>query len=493
MPSNRPSLLKKTAWLLLILALFAVAAKIACDTMAPSEQKTATDASEDDAIHLLPLEAARALIASGADLNREDATGDTPLVRALEIKGNIEAVRLLVEAGADVNQPSGENKNQPLAYAVFREQPMEVISYLLGKGADPNSAVRDGMISALTYAAGQKGGQSVMRALLEAGARATPIHPEKEMAPIFWAINNDIPENIRILVAAGVDPNAPASIGGDPDATMDPPIYQAIFCDSAAALKTLLELGADPNQEATSIMRTTINSPLWLAGFSIGSDSPKIIEQLMLAGADSSKKRQGISLLWTLTSMLPACPEKSRSIAAMLKTGADPDIRNEENGVTPLMIAALLSDSTETVDAFLAAKADVNIADNNGGTALMRAAKNYAHPQIVRRLLDAGADIGMRNSEGETALIIACDKTHEKIPTPEELGEELFFDDEDPGFFKKISDALKTMDADAQKEGRKAVIEALLKAGADPDIKNAKGVSARDLVKNEPEIAALLK
>ena len=47
-------------------------------------------------------EIALALISAGADVNKKNSDGQTPLMMA-SIEGNIEIVKALIEAGADVN------------------------------------------------------------------------------------------------------------------------------------------------------------------------------------------------------------------------------------------------------------------------------------------------------------------------------------------------------------------------------------------------------
>ncbi len=58
----------------------------------------------------------KALIAKGADPNKTDCQGRTPLHYAVDRKANRESLELLIEAGADVNKADNEGKT-PLHYA----------------------------------------------------------------------------------------------------------------------------------------------------------------------------------------------------------------------------------------------------------------------------------------------------------------------------------------------------------------------------------------
>lgn len=68
----------------------------------------------------------------GADPNRPDPTGKTPLINAVE-SGNRVMARMLIGIGADVNRPDKEGK-RPLQYAQTGAVP-EIVSLLTRNGA----------------------------------------------------------------------------------------------------------------------------------------------------------------------------------------------------------------------------------------------------------------------------------------------------------------------------------------------------------------------
>lgn len=78
--------------------------------------------------------------------------------------------------------------------------------------------------------------------------------------------------------------------------------------------------------------------------------------------------------------------------AALVRLGADVDVRHREDADTPLIRAARMG-SVELVQVFLAAKADVHAATTEGATALSEAVRG-GHEEVVALLRTAGADAG---------------------------------------------------------------------------------------------------
>ena len=121
------------------------------------------------------LEALKAQIAKGANLNQADRFGYTPLVCALEANG-MEAFKLLLDAGADANVKDGTGA-PPLVAAASRGQ-LQMVQLLLAKGADVKATDRQDATA--LHAAVRTSQQPVVEALVEAGADVNALDKRRQ-------------------------------------------------------------------------------------------------------------------------------------------------------------------------------------------------------------------------------------------------------------------------------------------------------------------------
>ena len=77
----------------------------------------------------------RALVTKGADMNKAENDGRTPLYIASQ-KGHVEVVRALLDRGADINQ--AENEGGTPLFMASQNGHVEVVRVLLDRGADIN-------------------------------------------------------------------------------------------------------------------------------------------------------------------------------------------------------------------------------------------------------------------------------------------------------------------------------------------------------------------
>ena len=103
-----------------------------------------------------------ALISAGADVNKKNSDGQTPLIMA-SIEGNIEIVRALIEAGADVNVMEKDSKFTAV-YLASCYGHTEVVKMLIKAGA--NIHITSTMGNTPLQIASLKGHVDVIRELL---------------------------------------------------------------------------------------------------------------------------------------------------------------------------------------------------------------------------------------------------------------------------------------------------------------------------------------
>jgi uncharacterized protein len=99
--------------------------------------------------------------------------------------------------------------------------------------------------------------------------------------PLIWAARSGSVDAINVLLDSGADVNLPGSTGDDWDAT---PLQHAILQRQPAAVRLLLERGADPNRGAGGSL-----TPLFLAA---GDTDPASLTLLLAHGADPSVENE---------------------------------------------------------------------------------------------------------------------------------------------------------------------------------------------------------
>jgi ankyrin repeat protein len=115
---------------------------------------------------------------------------------------------------------------------------------------------------------------AALRQLLNDGEKAD--EGGDSWTALIWASRSGSIDAITILLDSGVDVNLPGPTGDDWDAT---PLQHAILARQPAAVRLLLDRGADPNRGAGPGSPT----PLHLAA---GDTDPAILELLLAHGAD---------------------------------------------------------------------------------------------------------------------------------------------------------------------------------------------------------------
>jgi ankyrin repeat protein len=181
------------------------------------------------------LEAIRLLLSAGADLEAQDALGDSPLNHAVDRYGNAESIRWLVKAGANLNSRDHQGYT-PLNKAITADSLDEnAVLFLIQSGADVNVKDQDG--NAPLHYASENGNLKIATALVKAGADIEAANGN-DNTPLLLAIQHLKPDLVRLLVSSGAAVNGRGALN-----------YAAYDPGNGEMLKTLLEAGAKVNEK----------------------------------------------------------------------------------------------------------------------------------------------------------------------------------------------------------------------------------------------------
>lgn len=185
--------------------------------------------------------AAKALIASGANVNQEDDfTNLTPLLLSVE-KNKVDMVKSLIKAGADVNKKYQGSGYTPLMMA-FNSHNNEMAKLLLNAGADVNIKADDGA-TAIILAAGNS--RELFDVILSKGAdmnvitdKGNGVYTQCIMGIMSGKVDTDFAE---YLISKGANRDEQNTFGSYSGYT---PLFWAILYGEEDVVKFLVESGS---------------------------------------------------------------------------------------------------------------------------------------------------------------------------------------------------------------------------------------------------------
>ena len=354
----------------------------------------------------------------------------------------------------------------PVADAAMRGD-LAAVRDLLAGGADVNAAQGDGM-TALHWAA-ERGDPDVAQMLLHAGAAVDPVTRIGSYAPLHLAARNGGTSVAVLLLDAGSDPAAAAPGTG---AT---PLHLAAAAGSAELVAVLLERGADPD----ALEAVWGQTPLM---FAASMNRVGAIRALLAAGADAdvTSRVEDLQTLSALDQL--ASKRRSEAIKGLTADGARPPTAGEFQAAVrasrDVYDEELPEDEEEEEDDFRPRRIEAK----GGLTALLHAVRQ-GHSEAAAALLDGGADMDRPSaSDGTSPLLMAT------INGQFDLALTLIERGADPGVASTLNGATplwaavnarwqpRTRYPQPQEMGLQTatyleVMEALLDAGADPDVR----------------------
>lgn len=248
---------------------------------------------------------------------------------------------------------------------------------------------------------------------------------------VFEAARNNKAEILKQLLANGADPDQRVGVRNETA------LIRAAFWGHTEIVNLLIEAGADPSakdnggntafHEAVSRGKREVAKLLFEKGAECDARNDMGLTPFFLAAANGQQE----TAIW------------------MLELGADPNIRSEAVVDTPVSYAAK-KDQIKLLEALIEKKADINVVGDGGNMPLHHGASR-CNSRIVTALLQAGADVDIMNERGMTPLHMAANSSY-----PDQT----------------------------------AVIDLLLKAGADISKKTKGGKTAIDILHDRLEKAA---
>lgn len=164
------------------------------------------------------LEAAKALVESGADINQTNDYGHTPLILACNY-GYEDLAKYLVDEGADVNV---QGQDGGTALIAASSNSLALVDLLLSRGADVHARMANGTGVMTQFTIGIITGRVPMElgeALLAHGAdvdEALTTGGAEGYTPLMMAARNNQAELVQFLIHHGADVNAAAADGATP-------------------------------------------------------------------------------------------------------------------------------------------------------------------------------------------------------------------------------------------------------------------------------------
>lgn len=282
------------------------------------------------------------LLVYGGDVQQLSGDGDTLLIISIGKKTSRKLLDLILDYGADPNVKSAEGKTA--LFEAIQAGRADLVTSLLDHGAEPNLPGPKHMLWPATYQ------PPCLQVLLSRGA-----DPKKAPGVMELASSLNRIESVRILLDAGVDPNAKKD-------GVYTPLCTAIRDNRKEIFQLLLSRGADPNTKASEY-------PLWKC---ITHKRVHFMPALLAAGASLTSPKGILEQAVSSNNM--------EALVWLLDQQVDPNMRNAD-GSSPLT-TAIRENRAEMVDLLISRGADPNLRGQDWPICMA-----VRSPAILRRIL----------------------------------------------------------------------------------------------------------
>ncbi len=473
------------------------------------------------------------------NITLRDSMGNTPLHIAIENNASIEEIEFLMDMGAEIDARNRDGES--VLYFAVKKNNRLIGEKLLAQGADVFYAGNNNASPLLLALSSENDSQEwlltseVIKAQDSLGN--TPLHIATEYnlndailnilekgadpniqntngeSPIFIAVEKNNITAVEILLLNGAEKNLRNYLGNtilhtSIKANAKDAAYVALkngFDVNAqnSSGKTALHIAAQENNIEMMNLLLEQNADIHCADIigrtplmdAIKMESIQTIQYLLANGASAL-----ISEMYGRNAFHEAVETKNLQIIEIIeKAGANP-LGRDSYGTTPLSIA--FKDGLALTKAVLAD--NLFLSDSDGNTPLHIAVTESVNSEILEYLLQEGYSANRRNSEGTTPLLLAVKKGDLEVT-------EMFLKEGADPFISNNSgqnavsyaienntSILKTiaMIAGSKQDvagdtilhyaariSDKETIDAIIKIGVDPKVKNVAGETAEDVAK----------
>jgi uncharacterized protein len=378
----------------------------------PALPRAAADAPVADAAMRGDAAKVRLLLKQGADVNAAQGDGMTALHWAA-FRGDVDGTRMLISAGGRLEAVTRNGNYTPLHLAA-KAGNLPVVRALLDAGANANAKTTSGGASPLHLAAAQ-GSADVVNALLEKKAAIDAPDGAWNETPLMWAAAYNRVDALKALLAHGANIAAASKVEDVPAREKVDRAAQALRNRRVAALKAA-EQPPRPPGAARPDSAKPAGTPSAGRDSATATRTPRTMRDSTAAKAayptdSAAMKGSKAAAAAVVTSGRPATPgnaasgrtapsDSTRQAERSISYG---ELVGNKGGLTPLLFA-VRQGNTAAVTALLEAGAKINQVSEGDHTSPLLMATINGHFDLAKTLLARGGDAKLASDAGATPL-----------------------------------------------------------------------------------------